>query len=62
VDPSWVTKKETDYLDVQTAFGKDYGDVIPLDRALSPGATPVEVMLDLDFQKFFEIYKNLLTK
>ena len=62
VDPSFVTKKETSYLDVQTVFGRDYGAVIPLDKSLSPDATPVAVMLDLDFPKFFEIYKTLLTK
>lgn len=61
-DSSFVTKKESAYLDVNTTFGKDYGAVIPLDRALSPDATPVQVMLDLDFPKFFEIYKTLLTK
>lgn len=62
LDPSFVTKKETAYLDVDTVFGKNYGAVTPLDRALSPDATPVEVMLDLDFPKFFEFYKMLLTK
>lgn len=62
LDPSFVTKKETAYLDVDSTFGKNYGAVIPLDRALAPDATPVEVMLDLDFAKFFEMYKTLLTK
>ena len=62
LDPSFITKKETSYLDVDTVFSKNYGGVIPLDRALSPDATAVEVMLDLDFAKFFEIYKTLLTK
>jgi inosine-uridine nucleoside N-ribohydrolase len=62
LDPAFVTKKETAYLDVETTFGKDYGAVIPLDRALSPQGTAVEVMLDLDVDKFFEMYKTLLTK
>ena len=62
IDPSWVTRKETQYLDVETTFGKDYGSVKPLDRAISPDATPVEVMLDLDFAKFFDLYKSLLTR
>ncbi|HML15969.1 MAG TPA: nucleoside hydrolase [Bryobacteraceae bacterium] len=62
LDPSFVTKHETAYLDVDTAFGKNYGAVKPLDRALAPDATPVEVMLDLDFAKFFALYKDLLTQ
>ena len=48
-------RRETDYLDVDTTFGKDYGAVIPLDRSLAPDATPVEVMMDLDFERFFAL-------
>jgi len=62
IDPSWVTRKETSYLDVETTFGKDYGTVKPLDRELAPEATAVQIMLDLDFAKFFEVYQALLTK
>jgi inosine-uridine nucleoside N-ribohydrolase len=62
IDPTFVTKHESGYLDVETSFGKDYGAVKPLDRALAPDATPVEVMLDLDFARFFDLYKTLLTK
>lgn len=60
LDPSFVTRRETAYLDVDTTFGADYGAVKPLDRAMAPDATPVEVMLDLDFAKFFALYKSLL--
>ncbi len=62
LDPSFVSKRETSYLDVDTTFGKNYGAVIPLDKTLAPAAAPVEVMLDLDFPKFWEMYKSLLTK
>lgn len=60
VDMGFVTKRETEYLDVETAFGKTYGAVIPLDRSLAPDATPVEVMTDLDFERFFALYKSLI--
>jgi inosine-uridine nucleoside N-ribohydrolase len=60
LDPSFVTKRETDYLDVDVRFGKNYGDVMPLDRSLAPEATPVEVMLDLNFERFFTLYKSLI--
>ena len=61
LDPKFVTKRETAYLDVDTTFGKNYGAVIPLDRSLAPQATAVEVMLDLNFERFFALYKTLLT-
>jgi hypothetical protein len=57
-----VTKTESAYLDVDTTFGPNYGAVVPLDRTLAPEATPVDVMLDLDFERFFEMYKRLLTR
>lgn len=56
-----MISRDTAYLDVNTSFGKTYGAVIPLDRTLAHQATPVEVMLDLDFPRFFELYKRLLT-
>jgi inosine-uridine nucleoside N-ribohydrolase len=61
LDPEFVTRRETAYLDVDTTFGKNYGQVIPLDRTLAPEATAVEVMLDLNFERFFALYKELLT-
>ena len=60
LDAGFVTKRETDYLDVDSAFGKNYGVVVPLERSLAPDATPVEVMLDLDFERFFALYKSLI--
>jgi len=60
IDPEFVTKREKQYLDVDSTFGKNYGAVIPLDRSLAPEATPVEVMMDLNFDKFFALYKSLI--
>jgi len=60
VDPKFVTKTETKYLDVDSVFGKNYGAVIPLDRSLAPDATPVEMMMDLNFQRFAALYKSLI--
>ena len=61
IDPSIVTKSESSYLDVDATFGPNYGAVIPLDRALAPDATPVEVMLKLVAPRAFNLYKKLLT-
>ena len=57
-----MTKAESRFLDVDTRFGPGYGAVTPLDRALAPEATPVEVMLKLDFARVFKLYKDLLTR
>ncbi len=61
LDTGFVTKSETSWLDVDTRFGKTYGATVPLDRKLAPSATPVKVMLDLDFARFWSLYKRLLT-
>lgn len=61
IDPSLVKRTESNYLDVETAFGPRYGAVKPLNRALAPEATPVEVVLDMDFERVFQLYKTALT-
>jgi inosine-uridine nucleoside N-ribohydrolase len=62
IDPGIVLKSEPAYLDVDTTFGPSYGAVVTLDRALAPDATPVEVMLKLDVERAFKLYKDLLTR
>ncbi len=61
LDTGFVTASETSHLDIDTRFGKTYGATIPLDRKLAPEATPVRVMLQLDFPRVFALYKRLLT-
>ena len=62
LDPDFVTKSESRYLDVQTTWGQFYGSTTPLDRRATPTATPVTVMLGLDFKRVFALYKDRLTK
>ncbi len=62
IDPGFVTKSETRYLDVMTAWGKFYGSTVPLDRRVAPDATPVLVALELDYQRVFALYKDKLTR
>ena len=45
-----------------TAWGKFYGSTIPLERRVAPEATPVKVMLTLNFQRIFALYKEKLQK
>lgn len=61
LDTGFVTKSETAWLDIDTRFGKTYGATVPLERRLAPGATPVRVMLDLDYPRLWRLYKGLLT-
>ena len=62
IDPSFVTKWETERLDVQSAWDRFYGATIPLGRGIAPDATPVNVAIGIDFQRVFAIYKDRLTK
>lgn len=62
IDPGFVTKSESRYLDVFTVWNKFYGSTVPLDRRLAPEATPVTFMLELDFKRVFALYKDRLTK
>jgi inosine-uridine nucleoside N-ribohydrolase len=62
LDPGFVTKSETRYLDVLASWGRFYGSTVPLDRRAVPDATPVTVMLDLDFNRVFALIREKLTK
>ena len=62
LDPGFVTKSETKYLDVLTAWGRFYGSTVPLDRRSVPDATPVTVTEELDFKRAFSLYKDRLTR
>ncbi len=62
IDPGFVTKSETRYLDVVTAWTKFYGATIPLERAAAPDATPVTVMQELNFQRVFALFQDRLTR
>ena len=61
IDPGFVTRSEPRYLDVQTAWGRFYGATIPLDRRQAPDATPVTLMLDLNYPRLYKLYRGLLT-
>ncbi len=61
LDPGFVTRSEPRYLDVQSAWGRFYGATIPLDRRQAPDATPVTLMLDLDYARVYRLYRDLLT-
>ncbi len=64
LDPSVITKWQKLYVDVQVDHGASYGDTL----AWAPGHQPgmgevlVEVQKDLDKEKFYKEYVDLLTR
>lgn len=60
LDPGFVKKSEMKYLDVVTEFGPKYGLTVVVDRPKGRGATPVEVMLELDLDRVLALYERLL--
>jgi inosine-uridine nucleoside N-ribohydrolase len=62
IDPSFVTKWDTQRLDVHAAWDRFYGATIPLGRGVAPDATPVTVATEINFQRVFAIYKDRLTR
>ena len=62
LDPGYVTKWETEPLDVLSVWGKFYGSTVPLDRKAAPLATPVDIALQLDFKRVWTLFKEKLTE
>ena len=63
IDPSLITKKETLFLDVDLDRGAGYGNTLSWTDADKPkiGLPPVEVQDDLDVEKFYKLFVDLLT-
>ncbi len=60
IDPAFVTASATRFLDVETTFGPRYGATLAVDGPPAPGATPVEVMLDLNLPRVVNLYRKLM--
>lgn len=63
LDPSLITKKETRYMDVDLARGAGYGNTLTWSENDKPVVReqPVEIQIDLDKDKFYRMFINLLT-
>jgi purine nucleosidase len=64
LDPSIITKKQTRYMSVDIDHGAGYGNTLTWDKSHKPtvAAQPVEVQLDLDSGKFFDLFSSLMTR
>ena len=62
LDPSLITAKSTRYLDVDLNRGASYGDTLSWSEEDKPKIVgpPVEIQVDLDAQKFYKEFVDLL--
>jgi purine nucleosidase len=62
IDPSLITKKETRYMSVDTGHGAGYGNTLTWTDKDKPGipVRPVEIQVDLDNQRFNQMFMSLL--
>jgi len=63
LDPSLITKKETRFMDMNLDRGAGYGDVLTWNEKDRPkiDVQPIEVQVDLDTEKFYNMFVDLLT-
>jgi inosine-uridine nucleoside N-ribohydrolase len=63
LDPSVITKKETRFMDVDLDRGAGYGDILTWTEQDRPKLKlqPVEIQVDLDIEKFYKMFVDLLT-
>src|ERR1700730_7875341 len=62
LDPNLITKKETRFLDVDLSRGAGYGNMLTWREVDKPKLElqPVEVQVDLDTEKFYKMFVDLL--
>jgi inosine-uridine nucleoside N-ribohydrolase len=63
LDPSVITKKETRFMDVDLDRGAGYGNILTWNESDRPKieVRPVEIQVDLDTEKFYKMFVDLLT-
>ncbi len=63
LDPSVITKKETRYIDVDLDRGAGYGNILTWTDLDKPKVEvqPVEIQVDLDTEKFYKMFVELLS-
>jgi purine nucleosidase len=62
IDPALITKRRTSYMSVDVDKGAGYGNTLTASTkdVSNPLARPVEIQLDLDKEKFYEMFANLM--
>ena len=64
LDPAIITKSETRYMSVDVDHGAGYGNTLTWGENDRPSITlqPVEIQMDLDKEKFYRLFIDLVTK
>ena len=64
LDPSIITRSREMYIDVNIDHGIDYGNTLAweLDQRQPPGVAKSTVQFDLDLERFYELYVELMTR
>ncbi len=64
LDPSIITKKEIRFMSADIDHGAGYGNTLIWDNSDRPKVTvqPVEIQLDLDTGKFFDMFASLMAR
>jgi inosine-uridine nucleoside N-ribohydrolase len=63
IDPTLITRSETRYMSVDLDHGASYGNTLTWTEKDKPGITvrPVEILVDLDKEKFYRMFVTLLS-
>jgi len=63
IDPTLITKSETRYMEVDLDRGAGYGNTLTWTEKDKPSlaAQPVEIQVDLDLEKFYRMFVNLMS-
>ncbi len=63
IDPSLITRQETRYMSVDIDHGAGYGNTLTWTEAEKPktAAQPVAIQVDLDKERFYEMFVNLMS-
>jgi purine nucleosidase len=63
LDPSLITKKETRFMDIDLDRGANYGNILTWTDRDKPKVEvrPVEIQVDLDTERFYKMFVDLLT-
>jgi purine nucleosidase len=63
LDPSLITQKETRFMDINLDHGAGYGETLAWTERDKPKTEvqPVEIQVDLDTEKFYKMFVDLLT-
>lgn len=64
VDPTIITQRETRYMDVDLDKGAGYGNTLTWTDKDKPKITlqPVEIQVDLNKEKFYRMFVDLMTR